>query len=633
MTIRKLPPSIINRISAGEVVTRPLSVVKELLENSIDAGATIIRVTYGENIVVVDNGSGIAEEDFELLCARYCTSKLRDERKDRFDILEDVCTYGFRGEALASISDVSTVVVHTKTKIGAYGHVLVYERGVLISKKREGMNDGTVVTVNDLFGSNAMRKRFFRNRKSEVVDIFRLVVGYQVINETKKLYFNVNGKDLVFPGALRGDARNELLGRPSSHTDESIRLPNEGPTLMHVQSFNASGCDSAFDNERINLKMAILNKYFNTENNLSCKTDSNILVIHSSPVHHQKDLILMLSINNRLVKSQSLKSKLYSLYKPFLPNRSFPLIYVEMRVENCDVNVDAMKQRVLFVGEDEVFEQVCRMIEEGLVHGSVGVCKVSSAKNEIKVYEGLKVENLASFEFRSSKHEQIGNGKMMKNKDILAVQVEETWQKNADDEQLSFKAASRDESVGKSGSEEMMNGHHRDNLGSNVLNDVKTENYRKNTANRFIKDMKYVGKLDNEKIFVQLNAFLMQCDYKKLLRIYFLQHMARQKGRFKTVVVKNNTFVASDSLKEYGVENVSDGVRVPVINNIVMDIAHLEKSDADKYSIADCFVCAVRDYEMFFGVIKRAINEDDDVLSCFSVVTGLNELYKAFKRI
>ncbi|ELQ75634.1 DNA mismatch repair protein - MLH1 family, partial [Trachipleistophora hominis] len=162
MTIRKLPPSIINRISAGEVITRPLSVIKELLENSIDAGASVIRVGYAENIVMEDNGSGITEDDFELLCARYCTSKLSDECDKKRDILDNVCTYGFRGEALASISDVSTVVVRTKTTNCAYGHVLVYEHGVLISKKKEAMKNGTMITVKDLFGNNAMRKTLFQ---------------------------------------------------------------------------------------------------------------------------------------------------------------------------------------------------------------------------------------------------------------------------------------------------------------------------------------------------------------------------------------------------------------------------------------------------------------------------------------
>ncbi|ELQ75633.1 DNA mismatch repair protein - MLH1 family, partial [Trachipleistophora hominis] len=461
-------------------------------------------------------------------------------------------------------------------------------------------------------------------------------VGYQAINETKKFYFNVNGKDLIFPGVSQEDTPNECAENSSSILQKDVGLLNEESGTNCANNTDLSRSNNEFSTERINLKMKILDRYFNTGNNLSYNTKDNILVIYSSPVHHQKDLILILSINNRLVKSPTLKSKLYNLYRPFLPNRSFPFIYVEMKVENCDVNVDAMKQRVLFVGEDDLFERVCEMVGKGLVHGSVGVCKVTMAKNELKVYDDLKVKNLENYEFKSNTNthrEAAAVEEIKENTSMLNVQRKEFEETCSRSRHLDPVVINEDKSADKQSSERIMRDYSQDASASSILSDKERKNYQKNATNRFVKDMKYVGKLNDEKIFVQLNTFLMQCDYKKLLRCYFVQQLITQKGRFKTTVVKNSAFTASDGLKKYGIMNVSDGITVPMISNVVMDVSHLQENTFDKYSIADCFVCGVKDYETFFSIIKRGINEDEDVFSCFSVVTGLNELYKAFKRI
>lgn len=659
MVIRKLSPDTINKISAGEVVTRPLSVVKELLENSIDANASVIRIEYGHNITVEDDGTGVDEADFDLLCARYCTSKL-SECSSNDDILKSVHTYGFRGEALASISDVSTVRVRTKTQEQAYGYILEYKKGVLVCKKKEGMNKGTTVTVANLFYGHSVRKQHFKNKRSEVVDIFRLIVGYQTALEKISFYFTVNGKNIVFPEVCPRASNNAIFYAVDVNADmlDNPFIQKDEDGKEHIYDISSSllklkNSSNMINEDNIKFKITTINRYFKTNNNLSYVLDDNILVIYSTSLHHQKDLVLLFFINNRFVKSSALKLKIYNLYKLFLPNRTFPLVYVELQVKGCDFNVDAMKQHILFAGEEEVFDKIYQMINIGLENGVINVCSLDKNKNETQIQ--TSAENLAAYTKEScdrtkqkysentkkccideQKKNLIGHQKKNDIQERVEIENHTNRQKTNENIDMNDILALSSQNVNEKyfGSSNILDTINYSSQNTNILHEKNIENHQIDNLNGFfVRNMKYIGKINNELIFTQLNFFLMTCNFKKLLNVYFIQQIKRKRNKYQVVNTKNQQFTLDKSLVKYGIKNVKNGVQIPILNNITIDISSFKDKIIDIYIIAGCFADAVDDYESFFRTVKKVIREDDDVKDCFMVVTNLNDLYKSFKRI
>ena len=172
MAIRQLSPETVNRIAAGEVIERPASVVKELVENAIDAGASeieIVTVAGGLSLIrVIDDGSGMASQDLSLAVERHATSKLREE--DLFDIQ----SLGFRGEALPSIGSIARLELKSKTQ-DSDGLGLVVERGKKSAIKPASLNGGTVVEVRDLFSATPARLKFMKSERSENMAIGEIV--------------------------------------------------------------------------------------------------------------------------------------------------------------------------------------------------------------------------------------------------------------------------------------------------------------------------------------------------------------------------------------------------------------------------------------------------------------------------
>ena len=179
-SIKILSEDVVSKIAAGEVVERPVSVVKELLENSIDSGANVIHVivTEGglESITVVDNGSGIDPTEVSMAFTRFATSKIVT-----FDDLERIQSLGFRGEALYSISSVSELTVITRTSRDSFGTKAVVSNGEFVSNGTVASNRGTSITVSGLFKNFPARKKFLKSSMSESGRIRSLVQKYAMI--------------------------------------------------------------------------------------------------------------------------------------------------------------------------------------------------------------------------------------------------------------------------------------------------------------------------------------------------------------------------------------------------------------------------------------------------------------------
>ena len=315
--INLLSFEIANLIAAGEVVERPSSVLKELIENSIDAGATEIIAEIKRGgvalIRVTDNGHGIEKDDLPVALQRHATSKI-NSRDDLYKIM----TLGFRGEALAAISSVSQVTIITKTKSADIGHMLTAEGGKVVDISEVGASDGTTVVVENLFYNVPARRKFLKKDSTEALNVSALV-------------------------------EKVALSRP----DISIQLLIDGE-----ERFKTSG-----DGELLNAIRAIFGRDFASK---MIKVDSEASGIRvygyvgrSDNVRKNRNLENVF-INGRYVKSLTAQAAIERAFTSYIAPECFPCcaLFLEMNPGIVDVNVHPAKLEVKFSDERCVFEAV-----------------------------------------------------------------------------------------------------------------------------------------------------------------------------------------------------------------------------------------------------------------------------------
>src|SRR5713226_4321152 len=222
--IRILPEAVANKIAAGEVVERPASVVKELLENSLDAGANSIRVETevgGKRMIrVIDDGHGMAHDDALLAFERHATSKLRSA-----DDLLSISTLGFRGEALPTIAAVSRLLLETRDANEAEGTRVEFAGGKLINVKSAGLAPGTTISVADLFYCVPARRKFLKSDTTELGHIASLVTHYALANPGKQFVLTTPTQEIINcpPVEKLADRVYQLFGRQA--LDELLEIP------------------------------------------------------------------------------------------------------------------------------------------------------------------------------------------------------------------------------------------------------------------------------------------------------------------------------------------------------------------------------------------------------------------------
>src|ERR1700747_396085 len=232
--IRILPEAVANRIAAGEVVERPASVVKELLENALDAGEKTIRVEVeagGKRMIrVVDDGHGMSHDDALLAFERHATSKLRTA-----DDLLSIATLGFRGEALPSIAAVSRLLLQTRAAEEAEGTRVEFARGKLVGVKPEGLAAGTTVSVADLFYCVPARRNFLKSETTELGHIASLVTHYALAHPDRQFVLKTPTQEIIHatPVESMADRVYQLFGRQA--LDELFEiLPVSSPVRASI---------------------------------------------------------------------------------------------------------------------------------------------------------------------------------------------------------------------------------------------------------------------------------------------------------------------------------------------------------------------------------------------------------------
>src|SRR3954467_12675365 len=234
--IRILPDQVANKIAAGEVVERPASVVKELLENSIDAGATELGIeveTGGRRLIrIVDDGGGVLRDDALLAFERHATSKLRDVK----DLLS-ISTLGFRGEALPSIASVSRLLLETRSQEETTGTRIEIAGGKMLRCEEAALGGGTCITVRDLFYNVPARKKFLRTEQTELAHIASLVTHYSLAHPGMTLQLTSGATELlhVTPVATLQERVYQVFGSRALEDlveigmrEKQLLLPPEG---------------------------------------------------------------------------------------------------------------------------------------------------------------------------------------------------------------------------------------------------------------------------------------------------------------------------------------------------------------------------------------------------------------------
>ncbi len=329
MSIQVLPDDVAAKIAAGEVIERPASVVKELLENAIDAGAQDVRVEIREGgirlIRLSDDGSGIAGGEAETAFQRHATSKLRSAAD-----LEHIVTLGFRGEALASIAAVSQLTLLTRTADEAAGTQLRLEAGRVVQHNGQGSPVGTILTVENLFYNIPARRKFLRSEATETAHILTLVTRYALAWPDLRLSLVRDGR-LAFQSAGTGQMMDVLL-----------KLYNL-ETTRQLLAFEAADPTAG----------------------LSVWGYTSVPALNRSDRTH-----LSYFVNRRLVAQDRLLSRaVIDAYHGLLPSGRYPvtILHVELDPSDVDVNVHPTKAEIRFRRSGDVFRLVQKSIRQALM--------------------------------------------------------------------------------------------------------------------------------------------------------------------------------------------------------------------------------------------------------------------------
>ncbi len=331
----------INKIAAGEVIERPASVVKEMVENSIDAGASSITVEIKNGgisfIKVSDNGKGIASDDLEIAFERHATSKIRSA-----DDLNTVTSMGFRGEALASIAAVANVELVSKTEDEEIGYRVVVEAGDVLEKEEAGCRTGTTITVRNLFFNTPVRYKFLK-------------------------------KDYTESGYIEDAITRIALVNPNV----AIKLINTGKTVIQT---NGSG----------NLKDVVYSIYGKDiasnilEVNYKYEDIEVTGVIGKPEIARSNRANQLFFVNKRYIKDKTLTAATEQSYKGLIPigKFGFTILNLEMNPAKVDVNVHPAKLEVRFQEENKVFQAVYHAVKETLLKGELVADPEKSLRDE-----------------------------------------------------------------------------------------------------------------------------------------------------------------------------------------------------------------------------------------------------------
>lgn len=320
MSIQRLDSEVINQIAAGEVVERPSHLVKELVENSLDAGSTQIEIEFdlgGRNVRVTDNGSGIKKQDLALALARHATSKI-----SKADDLWNLHSFGFRGEALASIAAVSRVELVSRVQ-GEQAYKVSAEFGAQSEVEPTGGNLGTTITIRDLFENVPARLKFLKSESAEHTQIKNVIRALALIHPNVEFRMRSGGK------AFGVFQKTESWPQRASQVLEQSEL-------------------------------------FESENEFG---GIKVKAVYASPENVSgQSRNIWIFVQNRWVQDRSLQAAILDSYRGLLMHGEYPIVAIKViaPTDEIDVNIHPTKSQVKFRDSQSAFRAVHRCLREGL---------------------------------------------------------------------------------------------------------------------------------------------------------------------------------------------------------------------------------------------------------------------------
>ncbi len=327
--IKALAPEEIKKIAAGQVVERPATVVKELVENALDAGATEITLFLRDGgnsfIRVVDNGSGMSPEDARMACATHATSKIT-----HVDDLQTLTTYGFRGEALASIAAVSTLTLVTREQSSTLGVKLVLNYGNAELHEDVACQIGTDISVNALFDNIPARKKFLKNPETELRIINTLMQSFIIAHQ--HVHFKIFHNDAIINNCP-----------PVTHLTDRFMQLWDGYCAQQLLSFDFTDQTITVSGSGVISRMQYLR--YNTAH-------------------------IFLFINKRWIKNINLMRSILKGYAGALPQGRYPVaaLFIQTNPALIDINIHPRKEEIKFVYEHKIEQLVQQAIKSTLAH-------------------------------------------------------------------------------------------------------------------------------------------------------------------------------------------------------------------------------------------------------------------------
>lgn len=352
----------INKIAAGEVIERPASVVKELVENSIDAGATNITVEIQNGgiskIRIIDNGSGMNKDDLEFAFERHATSKIR-----KADDLENVKSMGFRGEALASIAAIAHVELTTKTEDDETGHKIVVEGGKVLEMEDSASQKGTTITVSNLFFNTPVRYKFLKRDFTEAGYIEDAVTRIALANPNIAIKL-INGNKTIIQTNGNGDLKTVIYNIYGKEIAEGLLEVN-------------------YEYEGIKVTGAI----------------------GKPEIARSNRSYQMFFVNKRYIKDKTLSAGVEQAFKGLIPIGKYGVVILNIEIEpnKIDVNVHPTKLEIRFQEEQKVFKAIYHSVKETLLKGDL----VKGPEKEEKIEQQTIDAKMGTPEIEGSKQEKV----------------------------------------------------------------------------------------------------------------------------------------------------------------------------------------------------------------------------------
>ena len=555
MKINLLSSKIYNRIAAGEVVERPFSVVKELVENSIDAGATKIEIEIENGgiscVKITDDGCGIEKSELKKALLPHATSKI-SSLKD----LDNIMSLGFRGEALASIASVSKINIESKPAQQEFGASISADGGEMSDITDSAINNGTIISVNNLFFNTPVREKFLRSEKSEENEITATVARFILGNPTISFKYIVDGK-VVYNSF--GDGF------------ESAMACVYGVDALE----NCFYIDTVKNGIKIN---GYIGKHFFTKGNRSYQTTF---------------------INGRYVVNQTIASAIANAYSSYLMKRQYPfyVLSISLPSEIVDVNVHPNKLDVRFANNQIVYGSIYSVISKVLDGSSEALNIVSYDKN---VKANISELNTNEIDVNYATHNDVGFDKK-----TLTLTFSDS-KPSAESKSIKFNSESEHLKCG--------NNNEIDIFAENKLYLEKLEKQKLELQqkNKEIKQESLTNLTEIRYIGQALNTYLIFDDGKDL---YFAdQHAAHERILFdKLNLAVKNTRIDTQTLLIPYIINVNSIEynfiisKIDVLNSMGIEISEFGRN-AFKVSAIPTFLVDMN-FKTFFDDILSDINE------------------------